>query len=164
MPYFKAISEFKLGLQSEKPQSRSKLMIYFFVTCDDEIWGMTLRINRAAFLCYFKLCASFRSHRSIQTGVTVRKRPIWGKIVDFSHVTLKFVGWPGKVIGHIFCATSSCVHHIIAIGQFKLELQPGNPNSGENRQFFVQCDLEVWWMALQNIRVSLLYYFMLCVS
>ena len=39
--------------------------------------------NRAPLLCYFKLCASFRSHWSIQTGVTVRKRPIWVKFDDF---------------------------------------------------------------------------------
>ena len=39
--------------------------------------------NRAPLLCYFKLCASFRSHWWIQTGVTVRKRPIWVKFDDF---------------------------------------------------------------------------------
>ena len=54
---------------------------------------MTLKNNRAPLLWYFKLCAAFRSHwwiqtgvrvqkrfRShwwIQTGVRVRKRPIW---------------------------------------------------------------------------------------
>ena len=39
--------------------------------------------NRAPLLCYFKLCASFRSHWLIETGVTVRKRPIWVKFNDF---------------------------------------------------------------------------------
>ena len=41
--------------------------------------------NRTPLLCYFKLyhCASFRSHRSIQTGVIVRKRPILGQIWRF---------------------------------------------------------------------------------
>ena len=53
-------------------------------------------------LCYFKLCASFRSHWWIQTWVTVRKRPIWVKINNlFSCVTLKFDGWPSKTIGHL---------------------------------------------------------------
>ena len=67
----------------------------FIVTRDLEIWQMTLKNNRAPLLCYFKLCASFRSHWWIQTGVTVRKRPIWVKIDDFySQVTLKFDGWP----------------------------------------------------------------------
>ena len=40
---------------------------------------MTLKNNRGPLLCYFKLCASFHSHWWIQTGVTVRKRPIWVK-------------------------------------------------------------------------------------
>ena len=54
-----------------------------FVPCDLENWWMTLENNRASLLCCFKLCASFHSHWWIQTGVTVRKRPIWVKFDDF---------------------------------------------------------------------------------
>ena len=54
----------------------------FLEPCDLEIWSMTLKHNRAPLLCYFKLCASFGSHLWIQTGVTVRKCPIWVKIDD----------------------------------------------------------------------------------
>ena len=54
-----------------------------FVPCDLEIWWMTLENNRASLLCCFKLCATFHSHRWIQTGVTVRKRAIWVKFDDF---------------------------------------------------------------------------------
>ena len=71
---------------------------------------MTLKNNRALLLCYFKLCASFHSHWWIQTGVTVRKRPIWVKLDDFlSRVTLKFDGWPRKTIGQhqALCIISS---------------------------------------------------------
>ena len=65
----------------------------FFVPHDLENWRMTLKINRASLLCCFNLCASFRSHRWIQTGVTVRKCLIWVKIDDFfSRVTMKFDG------------------------------------------------------------------------
>ena len=74
----------------------------FFSPCDLEIWWMTPKNNRAPLLCYFKLFASFLGHRWIQTGVTVRKRLIWVKINFFSHVTLKFDGWPSKTIGHLF--------------------------------------------------------------
>ena len=35
-----------------------------------------------------------------------------------------------KKIGHLFNATSSFVHHFVAIGVFKLELQSGNTQSG----------------------------------
>ena len=58
----------------------------FFVTCDLEIWQMTLKNNKAPLLCSFKLCASFHSHWWIQTGV--QKRSISFKIDDFLFV------WP----------------------------------------------------------------------
>ena len=51
-------------------------------------------------------------------------------------VTLKFDGWPWKTIGHLFYATSSFVYHFVAIGEFKLELQSGNAQSGSNSTFF----------------------------
>ena len=99
----------------------------FFSPCDLEIWWMTLKNNRAPLLCYLKLFASFCSHWWIQTGVKVWKRLIWVKNDHFfSRVTLQFDGWPRKTIGHLFYATLSFVHHFVAIGEFKLELQSGN--------------------------------------
>ena len=82
----------------------------FFVPCDLQIWQMTLKNNKAPLPCYFKLCASFHSHRSFQAGVTVWIRQIWVKIDDF----------------------------------------------------FVLCDLEIWWMTLKNNRAPHLTYFKLC--
>ena len=116
-----AINEFKLELESWNAQFWSKSS--FFGPCDLEIW-LTLKNNRAPLLCYFKLCASFRSHQWIQTGVRVRKRSIRVKIIDFlARVTLKFNRWPWKSIGNLSYATSSFVHHFIAISEFKLELR-----------------------------------------
>ena len=84
--HFKPIGELKLKLQSGNAQFGSNR--WFFQPCDLEILRMTLENNRAPFLCYFKLCASFRSHWWIQTGVKVRKRPICVKLDDFfSRVT-----------------------------------------------------------------------------
>ena len=98
---------------------------------------MTLKNNRAPLLCYFKLYASFHCHQWIQTGVRVRKCPIRVKIVAFlAPVTLKFNGWPWKKIGHLSYATSSFVHHFIAIGDFKLELESGNAQIGSNSSLF----------------------------
>ena len=92
---------------------------------------MTLKNNRAPLLCYFKLYASFHCHDWIQTVVRVRKRPIRVKIVTFlARVTLKFNGWPWKTIGHLSYATSSFMHHFIAISEFKLELESGNAQFG----------------------------------
>ena len=55
----------------------------FLEPCELEISRMTLKNNGAPLLCYFKLCAGFRSHWWIQTGVTVRKCPFWVKFHDF---------------------------------------------------------------------------------
>ena len=78
-------------------------------------------------ICYFKICASFHNHWCIQTGVTVQKCPNWFKIDDFfSRVTLKFDGWPWKTIGHLSQATSSFMHHFIAMYEFKVELRSEN--------------------------------------
>ena len=55
----------------------------FFSPCDLIIWRLTFENNRASFLNYIKLFASFQSHGWIQTWVTVRKRSIQVKIGDF---------------------------------------------------------------------------------
>ena len=80
--HFKSIGEVKLEFQSWNAQFGSKLVI-FFVPRDLGIWWINFKNNRSPFLCCFKLFASFRSHWSIQTGVTVRKRPIWVKLDNF---------------------------------------------------------------------------------
>ena len=79
--HFKSIGEFKLKLQSRNAQFGSKSAIF----CPVWPWNLTddIENNRAPLLCCFKLCASFHSHQWIQTGVTVRKRPILVKIADF---------------------------------------------------------------------------------
>ena len=41
-----------------------------------------------------------------------------------------------KTIGHLFYATSSFVHHFVAIGEFKLELQSGNAQFGSKSTIF----------------------------
>ena len=51
-------------------------------------------------------------------------------------MTLKFDGWPQKTTGHLFYATLSFLHHFVAIGEFKLELQSGNVQSGSNLTLF----------------------------
>ena len=133
---FIAIGQFKLELQSGNAKFGSKLA--FFIPCDLDIWPMTLKNNRAPLLCYFKLCASFHSYRSIETGATVGKWQIRVKIGHFlSCVTLKFDRWSLKTIGHLSYATSSFLHHFIAMDYFKLELQSGNTKFGSNSGNFL---------------------------
>ena len=93
----------------------------FLEPCNLEIWRMTF--NKANLR---DLIAA--------TGLVISN---WIQIVNFSaRVTVKFDGWPCKTIGHLFYATSSFVHHFVAIGEFKLELQSGNAQSGSNSTIF----------------------------
>ena len=139
----KAIGKLKLKLRSGNAQFGSKSVIL----CSVWSWNLTddLENNRAPLLCYFKLCASFHSHRLIPTKVAARKHSIRVKICDLLwRVTLKFDRWPWKTIGHLFYATSSFVYHLIAIGEFKLELQSGNAKfASKSTVFFNRVTLKL---------------------
>ena len=41
---------------------------------------------------------------------------------------------------------------------------PETLNSGRNWRYFILCDLEIWWMTLDNNRAPLLYHIKLCAS
>ena len=115
----------------------------FFCPCDLKIWWMTSKNHRAPLLHYIKLCASFQTPRWIQTEVTVRIRSIRVKIGDcLSRVTLKFDGWPWKVIRHLFFATFSFVRHFKAISEFILKLQSGSAQFGSKSAIF--CPMWPW--------------------
>ena len=121
---------------------------------------MTLWNNRAPLLCYFKLCASFRSHWWIQTWVTVRKHPILVKLVIFlSRMTLKFGGIALKNTRAPFlCYSKLCP--FIAIGKFKLELQSGNAQIGAKfvlTSVILTFDLWPWrvaWTSLLSVVIT----------
>ena len=97
-------------------------------------WNLTNHLYKTiwhlfSLLCCFELGASFHSQQWIVTWVTVRKITFWVKI-DFSRMILKFGRWPWKTIGHLFFATSTFVHHFLAISELKLELQSENAQFG----------------------------------
>ena len=129
---------------------------------------MTSKNNKAPLLYYIKLCASFEIHWWIQSGVIVRKYSIRVKIGDFlSHVTLKFDGWPWKIIGHLFYTTLSFAQHFKAIGLFKLELQCGNAQFGSKLVIFwsrVTLKIDIWpWKKLGHLfynKSSFVHHFM----
>ena len=50
--------------------------------------------------------------------------------------TICRAAWSQLTIGHLFNATSSFVHNFVAIGEFKLELESGNAQSGSNSTIF----------------------------
>ena len=82
-------------------------------------------------------------------------------------MTLKFDGWPRKIIGCLFYTTSSFVHHFKSIGEFKLELQSGNAQFGSNLSTFLSCvtfKFDGWPKKKKKNGARLLCYFKLCAS
>ena len=57
-------------------------------------------------------------------------------------MTLKFDGWPRKIIGYLFYTTSNFVHHFKSISEFKLELQSGNTQFRSKSAIF--CPVWPW--------------------
>ena len=90
--HFVAIGEFELELQSRNAKFGSKSVI--FVPCDLEIWRMTLKNNRAFFLCY---ASSGSVHHFVALSYGPQKHtPNLGKIcfdlcdLNLWHLTLTF--------------------------------------------------------------------------
>ena len=141
--HFIAISGFKLKLV-RKCSIRVKIGdLLSRVTLKFDRWPWKT-IARAPLLCYFKLCASFRSHWWIQTGVTVQKHPIWSKSMIFLAV------WPWNFMDDLEKqqGTSHKQHQAICI----------IPSSYMNSNFsyspetaklgYDLCDLDLWPMTL----------------
>ena len=102
---------------------------------------------RAPLLHYIKLFASSQTPRWIQTGV-----PVWPcNLMDDNRAPL---------LCYIkLCASFQCHQWIqtkVTVGKRSIRVKSGD--------FFVPCDLEIWWMTLKNNRAPLLCYFKLCAS
>ena len=75
----------------------------------------------SSFVHHFKSISEFKLELQSGNAQFGSKSTIF-----LSRVTLQFDGWPWNTIGHLFYATSSFVHHFVAIGEFKVESQSGN--------------------------------------
>ena len=146
---FVAIDEFKLELQSGNAQFRSKSAIFWFrVTFKFDGWPRetTGHLSSAAssfvfyfiassFVCHFIAISEFKLELQSPNAQFGSKSTIF-----FSTVTLKFDRGPWKTTGHLLYATSSFVHHFVAINEFKLGWQFGNPEFASKQTIF----LVVW--------------------
>ena len=64
----------------------------------------------------------------------------------------------------IFLAIWPWTRQIWGIWKLRPAYSPETSNLGQNRWCFVPCDLEIWWMTLENNRASLLCCFKLCAT
>ena len=89
---------------------------------------MTLKNNRAPLLCNCKFAHHFIAIGQIDSNMSYNldTHNSGPNRRSLSHVTLKFDKWPWIKIGYFLYATSSFVHHFVAIYKFKLESQSRN--------------------------------------
>ena len=81
-----------------------------------------------------------------------------------SRVTLKFDGWPWKIMGQLFHTISSFVHNFKAIDEFKHTLQSRSAQFGSKSAIICPVWPSNLTEDLENNRASLLYYIKLCTS
>ena len=104
---------------------------------------MTFKNNRAPFLYFVKLWASFRYRWSIQNSLQSRNT-IWVNISFFPRVTWKYDRLPWNTIGLLFNANSRFVHHFIIISEFKLKLLSWNIQFGSKLVIFLTLKFDRW--------------------
>ena len=139
---------------------------------------MTLKNNRAPLPCYFKLCASFRSHWWIHDDVIewkhfLRNWPFVRGIHRTPVNSLHKGQWRGALMFSLTCTWINCWvnngeagdlrryrahYHVIVMSNWS----PDTPDLGRIWLFLEPCDLEIWRMTLKNNRAPLLCYFKLC--
>ena len=161
MYHFISISEFKLQLQSGNAQSGSNWTIFFScVTLQFDISSLKTKRHlfyaTSSFVHHFVAVGEFilelQSGNAEFGSNTTIFRAVW---------PWNFVGWPWKTIGHLFNATSSFVHHLAAIGDFKLEIQSGNAQFGSKSTIFsrVTLQFDVWpWKTIRHLLYSTSYF------
>ena len=133
--HFRSISDFKLELQSENAQSGSNSMISW------ALWPCNLTYDLEKKVHLFYATSSFVHHF---VAISDFKLELQSGNAQFgTKLTIFWAVWPWnltydleKTIRHLFYATSSFVHHFVATGVFKLELQSGHAQFGSNSTIF----------------------------
>ena len=124
---------------------------------------MTLKNNRAPFLCYFKLCAAFRTNGEFKLELQS------GNAQSGSNSTTFRAVWPWNLTDDLEKQQGTSSMLLPAVCMISLpyvysnwSYSPETPNLGQIWQFLEPCDLEIWRMTLKNNRAPLLCCFQLC--
>ena len=86
-----------------------------------------------------------------------------GNCVEIMRV-FKMVLFVKRVYFRVRKSNGSQTRQIRGIWKLRPAYSPETPNLGQNRWCFVPCDLEIWWITLENKRASFLCCFKLCAT
>ena len=151
--HFTAICDFEFELPPGNTQIRVKLSVLVTLKFDRWHWTTIGHIFYAtpSVVHYDKAIGE------LKLELQSRNAHLGSKLaIVLSHVTVKFDVLHWKTITHLFYATSSFLHHFVAICEFKVELRSGNYQTGA---FFYLCDLDLWpwlfaWTSLLSMVIT----------
>ena len=127
--HFKAMGEFKLELQSGNAHFGSNSAIF----CPVRPWNSTNDLDKTIGHLFY-VTSSFVHHftaiSELKLELQSGNAQFGSKLMFFVPCDLEIWQITLRTIGHLFYATSSFVHHVVVIGEFKLELQSGNAQFG----------------------------------
>ena len=138
--HFKAMSEFKLALQSGSARFGSISAIFCPVwpwnLVDDlqKQYGSSSTLHQALCIISKPWVNSNWSYSTEMANSGQNRR-------FFFPCHLEFNGWPWKTIMPLFYIASIFVHHFIAISEFEMESQCGNAQFGPKSMFFYRLNL-----------------------
>ena len=130
-----SISEFKLESQSENGPSGSNSTIFFSCVTlrfDSWLWKTIGHFFHATSRFVHYLVAIVELKFELQSG----NAEVGSNSMILEPCDLEIWLMTLKIIGQLFNATSSFVHHFVAIGDFKLEIQSGNAQFGSKSTIF----------------------------
>ena len=105
--------------------------------CDLDLWPLTLTFCMD--VSFVTGNNSWKFHDDMMMGTQSKRcdRRTDRQTDGRTDWTIHRAAWSQlKTIGQLSYPTSSFVHHFVAIGEFKLELQSGNAQSGSNSTIF----------------------------
>ena len=98
----------------------------------------------------------------------------WGTILNDISVENHIFSFKKMHLKNVICKMAAILfqpkcakmetRQIWGIWKLRPAYSPETPNSGQKRWCFVPCDLEIWWMTLENNRAPLLCCFKLCAT
>ena len=192
MHHFIAVGECKLKLQSGNAQFGSKSVIYCpvwpwnltddleqgksegFESCDrpivwkcpiwvkigDVLYHVTLKFDGWPWKTIGHLSFAVSSFAQHFIAIGEFKLELQSGNTQFgSNLTIFRAVWPWNLTDDLEQGKSEGW-----IWKLRPAYSPETPNLGQNRWCFVPCDLEIWWMTLENYRASLLCCFKLCAT
>ena len=99
-------------------------------------WNLTLKTTGHLFYVASSFVHHFIAISEFKLKLQSGNAHLRSKSMFLSRVSWKCDRWPWKTTGHLFYATSSFLHHFIAICKFKLELRSRNSQIGSESTFF----------------------------